>query len=181
MTTRDTLLTTTEDLVRTRGLNGFSYADLSKRIGIRKASIHHHFPKKADLALATLRAYSEGIFARLDEIANMKEGAEAKLGAYLALYRAALGAGDQTCLCVAYALDRAALSPPVELALAEFHARSLDWLAEVLAPVVAEPKAAAAEVLALVEGAQILARATGKIELFDEAVGPLKARYKVKG
>ncbi|WP_436718796.1 hypothetical protein [Escherichia coli] len=27
---------------------GFSYADLEKEIGIRKASIHHHFPRKTD-------------------------------------------------------------------------------------------------------------------------------------
>ena len=32
------------NLIMTRGYNGFSYADIAEAVGIRKASIHHHFP-----------------------------------------------------------------------------------------------------------------------------------------
>jgi TetR/AcrR family transcriptional repressor of nem operon len=31
------------------GYNGFSHADIAEAIGIRKASIHYHFPTKVDL------------------------------------------------------------------------------------------------------------------------------------
>ncbi|HIE19064.1 TPA: TetR/AcrR family transcriptional regulator, partial [Candidatus Bathyarchaeota archaeon] len=34
------------------GYGGFSYSDLSKALGITKASIHHHFPSKEELGLA---------------------------------------------------------------------------------------------------------------------------------
>lgn len=43
-----------QELLEERGYNGFSYADLEKALGIRKASIHHHFPKKDDLIAAIL-------------------------------------------------------------------------------------------------------------------------------
>jgi len=41
--TRTRILDTAEQLVRTRGYYGFSYADIADRIGISKPSIHHHF------------------------------------------------------------------------------------------------------------------------------------------
>lgn len=44
--TRDRLLNEASLLMRMRGYSAFSYADLSKIIGITKASIHHHFPTK---------------------------------------------------------------------------------------------------------------------------------------
>jgi len=47
--TKEKLLEVAYDLVRKNGVNGMSYKDLSEAVGIRKASIHYHFPKKDDL------------------------------------------------------------------------------------------------------------------------------------
>ena len=48
---------TAHDLMAERGYFGFSYADIAETVGIRKASIHHHFPSKVDLVVATLKEY----------------------------------------------------------------------------------------------------------------------------
>jgi TetR/AcrR family transcriptional repressor of nem operon len=48
---------TAHDLIAERGYFGFSYADIAETVGIRKASIHHHFPSKVDLVVATLKEY----------------------------------------------------------------------------------------------------------------------------
>lgn len=48
---------TAHDLIAERGYFGFSYADIAEIVGIRKASIHHHFPSKVDLVVATLKEY----------------------------------------------------------------------------------------------------------------------------
>jgi TetR/AcrR family transcriptional regulator, transcriptional repressor for nem operon len=45
------------DLIARRGYFGFSYADIAEVVGIRKASIHHHFPSKVDLVVATLKEH----------------------------------------------------------------------------------------------------------------------------
>ena len=47
--TRKKILDIAEELILTRGYNGFSYQDISTSIGIRKASIHYHYPAKEDL------------------------------------------------------------------------------------------------------------------------------------
>ena len=39
-------------LLQTKGFESFSYQDLSTALGITKASIHHHFPRKEDLGVA---------------------------------------------------------------------------------------------------------------------------------
>ena len=65
MNTRTSLLDSAEQAVRQRGYNGFSYADLAREIGIRKASIHHHFPTKADLGLALIERYNQNFFSKL--------------------------------------------------------------------------------------------------------------------
>ncbi|EJP4955223.1 TetR/AcrR family transcriptional regulator, partial [Escherichia coli] len=46
MSTYDKILRQTDTLIQQSGFLGFSYADLAEVIGIRKASIHHHFPGK---------------------------------------------------------------------------------------------------------------------------------------
>ena len=57
--TKSALLAEAEVLIRTQGYAAFSYADLSERVGIRKASIHHHFPTKELLGAALIDAYLE--------------------------------------------------------------------------------------------------------------------------
>ena len=52
--TRQTLVHRGLDFVHQKGYVDFSYADLSRAIGIRKASIHHHFPGKSDLSQAMI-------------------------------------------------------------------------------------------------------------------------------
>ena len=54
--------------MQTRGLNAMSYADVSARVGITNASLHYHFPAKADLASRADQRYSERFFAALDDI-----------------------------------------------------------------------------------------------------------------
>lgn len=53
--TRTKILDVAEDLIQRVGLNAMSYQHISDSVGIRKASIHHHFPKKDDLVDELLR------------------------------------------------------------------------------------------------------------------------------
>ena len=50
--TREDLLDVAQDLVQKRGLNAVSFQDLSDAVGIRKASVHHHFGNKAVMVQA---------------------------------------------------------------------------------------------------------------------------------
>lgn len=57
MNTKTNLLNSAERVARTRGFDGFSYADLAADVGTIKASIHHHFASKAALAVTLMNRY----------------------------------------------------------------------------------------------------------------------------
>ncbi len=184
MDTRLALLDSAERAARQRGFDAFSYADLAKEVGIRKASIHYHFPMKADLAFGLIERYAARFTETLAEIETEHASAGAKLRAYTQVYREALAGGEQVCLCVALSAGRDSLSEPVLAELNQFHADSVAWLERVFeagredASVngVIEPAAEAAATLALMEGAQLVARAAKDITLFDQAVTAFLAR-----
>ena len=56
-TTHEMLLTAAADLLQRVGYASFSYRDLAKVVGIRSASIHYHFPAKADLGIALVERF----------------------------------------------------------------------------------------------------------------------------
>lgn len=184
MNTRTALLDSAERAARQRGYDGFSYADLASDIGIRKASIHHHFPKKADLALELIDRYAKRFADQLSEIAAVEPNAAAKLRAYHALYRDALGAGTQLCLCVAFSAGRDSLTEPVLDQLNTFHAESIAWLTRIFEEGAVDGSVAnltdatddARATLALMEGAQLLARAAADLSLFDQATAAFLSR-----
>lgn len=47
--TKTKILDVAEELIQSVGVNAMSYKHISDAVGIRKASVHHHFPKKEDL------------------------------------------------------------------------------------------------------------------------------------
>jgi len=108
--TRTALMDLAEHTVRSRGFDGFSYADLAEAIGIRKASIHYHFPTKAKLSEALIERYQTSLQQGLTEIDAAHASAGARLKALIALYRGALHDGQTVCLCVAFSTCRESLS-----------------------------------------------------------------------
>src|SRR5580693_3627241 len=84
--TAERILDTAERLVQTQGFNGFSYADIAAALDIRKASIHHHFPTKADLVRRLMARYQATFSAALEEIALAPGDSPSKLGRYVDLY-----------------------------------------------------------------------------------------------
>jgi len=184
MDTRTALLDSAERVARARGYEGFSYADLAKEVGIRKASIHYHFPKKADLAQALIARYRINFFENIEKISTDNQTGGARLKAYLNLYKTGLSNCDALCLCVAFSVGPESLSSPVLKELETFHGDSLIWLASVFELGVhdgsimssASPENEAAATMALVEGAQLLARSANKISYFDRSLEQLLSR-----
>ncbi|NNU16730.1 TetR/AcrR family transcriptional regulator [Parvularcula sp. ZS-1/3] len=186
MSTRIQILDAGEQLARARGLEAFSYADLEKAVGIRKASIHHHFKSKADLALALIERYSERFADALRDIEDAHVTPQERLRAFTGLYRDALAGGEQVCLCVAFAAGRESLPGTVALATRSFQEMALAWLEvtfnELNTPEFPDdPQDEAAAFLALLEGAQIMARGASDPALFDAAIRPFIRRLGVTG
>jgi len=125
------ILDIAEQLAQTRGFNGFSYADIAKKLDVTKASLHYHFPTKSDLGRALVIRY-EGAFQRaLEEIGRSKGDAWQRLQSYMKLYDVVMR-NDRMCLCGMLAAEIATLPAPMRGELRRFFKTNERWLAEVL-------------------------------------------------
>src|SRR5437764_5137295 len=98
------ILDVAERLVQSRGFNGFSYADVAAELGITKASLHYHFPGKAELGEALIGRYAGRFADALEQIDRRGGDAHAKLEAYAGVYAEVLRA-RRMCLCGMLAAD----------------------------------------------------------------------------
>jgi TetR/AcrR family transcriptional regulator, transcriptional repressor for nem operon len=172
--TAEHILDIAEHLVQTRGFNAFSYADVSKALGIRKASLHHHFVTKAELGAALLARYRRNFADALRRIEGAGPGAMARLQAYVALYGRVLRR-NRMCLCGMLASDLATLPRPMREGVAAFFAENEAWLARVLEEGRRQGEirfdGGAASLASLfvssLEGGMLLARGRGRAQPFD--------------
>lgn len=183
MDTRDLLLTHATELVRTRGYNGFSYADLAAVIGIRKASIHHHFPTKADLGIAIVETYSDAFRIALEAISTNDGEALEQLRQYVNLYRQSL-VGGMGCLCGTLASEIDVVPPAVGEGVKQFMDMNLRWIHDVLrrgqetGEIRGEhdPDAASRLLLSICQGALLVFRVRQDVASFDRAVDSVFSR-----
>ncbi|MEL7130838.1 MAG: TetR/AcrR family transcriptional regulator [Pseudomonadota bacterium] len=182
--TKAQLLTEAETFARQRGFDGFSFADLAHNAGIRKASVHYHFPAKADLSLALIDHYREVFMDRLHQITATETTASARLLQFVDLYRQASEGGRSLCLCVALSVTQSALPTDSTAALAAFHRDVIGWLEAVFRlggrdgsiRQISDPRAEAQATMAQIEGAQIMARAAGHPARFEAGIATLVGR-----
>jgi TetR/AcrR family transcriptional repressor of nem operon len=179
-TTEDNIVETGTRLAQTLGFNAFSYADIAEVVGIRKASIHHHFPAKADLGVAMVAAYRSNFTLSRQRVDKHAGSAVSRLQRYAGLYRASL-LDERMCLCGMLASDAATLPEPIKLQVSAFFAENVAWLARTMDEGRATGELSfdgtsadrAKMMLAALQGALLLARAMGDRAFFDTAVHEL--------
>lgn len=121
-------------LMTLRGYNGFSFADVAVAVGIRKASVHHHFPAKADLAVAVVEQSRALIRARAAEFGTGAVSAVAALRGYTDYWERCIGDGSASfCLAAVLAAEAPSLPAAVRAAVRAHFCDLMDWLAAVLA------------------------------------------------
>jgi len=94
--TAERLMDLAEAHIRNAGYAGFSFRDLAAEIGIKSASVHHHFPTKATMAAAVARRYADRFFAAVARRPN--ETAEDAIAAYRSTFKAVLDRDGRMCL-----------------------------------------------------------------------------------
>lgn len=84
--TRTKILDVADDLVQRLGVNAMSYQHISDAVGIRKASIHHHFPKKDNLVDELLERCAVTYGEKYQQIVDGVEQAPDKLRKLAAVF-----------------------------------------------------------------------------------------------
>lgn len=184
-TTYDEILRSARSLLIEGGYNGFSYADIAKVVGIRNASIHHHFPSKSDLVRTLVARYREEAETGIAELERQVPAAADQLRAYIGYWEACIAdASAPFCVCALLASQIPVLPEEVTLEV-RAHFRTLSgWLTSVLERgsrqgglhVTGPAKAEAEGFMACVHGAMLSARAYGDPRMFGVITGPLLKR-----
>jgi TetR/AcrR family transcriptional regulator, transcriptional repressor for nem operon len=187
--TKTLILDVAQDLIQRLGVNGMSYQDISESIGIRKASIHTHFPKKDDLLTALLERYGDRFLRIVDGILASSDAPEVKLRRYCGLFEATLSSGnqDKACLYAMLGSELATLNYPLVEQVRSFYQANEKRLVILLNAghqdgsfrFTGDAQAMASLIFGLLEGGMLIARVQGGATQFHRVIEQLL--YLIKG
>ncbi len=168
---REELLASASNLIQRVGVNGCSYGALAHELGISSPSIHHYFRTKDDLIGAVAARYRTDFAAHVAAI-DTGDAVE-DIVAFADLFDAT-AKRESMCLCGSVASDWLTVGELARTEVRAFFADQVAWLCARLADGVAsgsidpgdEVEATARMLLAVLQGAMLLARAG------DDAASP---------
>ena len=164
------ILDAAERHMRSGGFDAVSFRDLAAEVGIKSASVHYHFPQKADLGEAVVHRYTRHILAALGAPDDPSESVRSRIERLCAVYRAAVLDDGLVCLCCVLGAESLKLPDQVADAVNAYFTGLLDWTTQALAAEnqgdSATDRPNAAQIVAGLQGAMILALATKRPELF---------------
>ncbi|WP_142911200.1 TetR/AcrR family transcriptional regulator, partial [Klebsiella pneumoniae] len=176
------IMINTRQLLTAGGYKSFSYADLAERVGIRKASIHHHFPGKEDLVKAVVQEYRAEARAGMAAMDRQIDDPLAKVKGYADFWSACIKDGTSPfCICVMLAVELPSLPAEIAAEVTGHFSDLSDWLAALLRAGEARgifllnetAEAEARTLMAGIHGAMLAARAFNNPAVFDQIASPL--------
>ncbi len=164
---REIILDSAEIRMRTVGYNGFSTREIANLVGIKAASVHYHFPSKADLGVAVTQRYCTRFFEALGEPSH----SPAPIKHFATLFHNALINDKKLCLCLILGAETSSLPETMNQETNHFFKHNLEWLEEALISSQSlseqQAKEKAAVILASFEGALLLSNSLSNPALFD--------------
>ncbi len=155
-----------ELLIQQNGYNGFSYDDIAQQVGLKKPSIHHHFPTKANLVTMVVERYTLRFAKLLKEIDEKCPTAVNKLDAYIDLFSKTFAANRRLCVCGMLGAESDVLPQEIQEPVAKFFELNRVWLGQIFTQGIKtaefrtelSPDAQALYLLSSLEGAMIVGR-----------------------
>ena len=172
----DQVLDAAEQRMRAGGYHAVSFRDLATDVGFRSASVHNHFPQKADLGAALVSRYRERFLSGLMRSRDLPP--DGRLRAFCDAYRQAFRAADAVCLCGMLGAESHGLPENVGAAVRDFFAANIAWVADCLPPGLPadQRRDEAAGIVATLQGAMMLAATFRDPALLDRSISQVLAR-----
>jgi TetR/AcrR family transcriptional repressor of nem operon len=173
--TKQKILMTARKMVQSRGYQALSFREIGKAVGVKSASIHYHFPTKGDLGSALAREYTEELVGYLEKQLASSEDQKKFFRSYTDVFRNTLLNQNRMCLCGIMAAERDELPAEVRSEVEKFNQANVRFLSTALA---LGPSGSSAKnnqkraltIFAGIEGAQLVARGSGDVKVFDDIV-----------
>lgn len=176
------IISYTRQLLTSGGYQSFSFADISAKVNIRKASIHHHFPSKAELVKVVVTEYREEARAGMQAMSQQMNDPVAELQAYVDYWASCIREGSSPfCICAMLAVELPTLPAEVAREVSGHFSDLTEWLTSLLRRGESEkrlrlpvsPADEASLLMATVHGAMLSARAFNDADIFRRIVQPL--------
>ncbi len=167
--TREQIIDKAFQLMLQRGMNGFSYRDIAKPLGVKNAAIHYHFPNKTDLIKALIDENHQLLRRSTSEFMAYGGKARTQLEGLFAFTMNQCNCGRPICMVGALAIDYDELSDELKAANNRFMKDSVNWLTRVMEVgrkqeefhFGGDAMSKAVSILAMIQGARQLARIHG--------------------
>ncbi|MGY4478665.1 TetR/AcrR family transcriptional regulator [Bradyrhizobium sp. USDA 3364] len=176
---REAILAAAKRTAQARGYGGLNFRDLADDVGIKAASIYHHFPSKADLGAAVARRYWEDTAAQLESMLAETPDPVRCLRRYPEVFRKALENNNRMCLCSFMSAEVDDLPDAVRQEVQSFADVNVAWLGKLLVAArlvnARKSEQRARAIFAAVAGAQLMARSRGDISLYDSLIDSYRA------
>ena len=178
---REKILGAAKELAQAKGYGGLNFRDLAATVGIKSASVYHHFPSKADLGAAVARRYGEDTLTRLERMATSSKEPIQAIRKYPEIFRTTLQNENRMCLCSFMSAEYDDLPAGVQREVQTFTDINVTWLARQLVEAKIETKKKgeqrAFSIFAAVAGAQLVARSRSDLKVFDSLI----SNYRLTG
>ena len=178
----DEIVTAASRMLRERGIEGTSVADLMQAAGLTHGGFYRHFDSKEALVAEAAQSIYDNLVQGLATKAEKTTEAEAiadYVEKYLARYHVSHpGAG---CVMAALGVEAAREGADVQRVFANGTQRTIDKLAAGLSGTPAERRAKAIRTLASLVGAVVIARAVGDGALSEEVLAANREALAVAG
>jgi TetR/AcrR family transcriptional repressor of nem operon len=174
LSSKEAILAAARRTAQAHGYSGLNFRDLADQVGIKAASIYHHFPSKADLGAAVARRYREDTAAELESMLAETSDPFRCLQQYPDIFRKSLENNNRMCLCSFMAAEYDDLPEAVKKEVQTFADVNVAWLSRMLSAAAVvnsgESERRARAIFAAVAGAQLMARSRSDISLFDSLI-----------
>ena len=185
--TADRILDAGQELIQTGGFSAMSFQDIASEVGIRKPSIIHHFPTKAELGVAIIRRYRDTFAAQLQQISEdpAKSSWDA-LEFYFSPYLFLASTPDKVCLCGALAGEIPVLPEVMRVEVKQFIEAHQRWLEEILREgvergelmLIDSSKSLSRVIFNSLQGSLLVRRSTEDVSQLKEIINALRKLVK---
>ena len=185
--TADRILDAGQELIQTGGFSAMSFQDIASEVGIRKPSIIHHFPTKAELGVAIIRRYRDTFAAQLQQISEdpAKSSWDA-LEFYFSPHLFLASTRDKVCLCGALAGEIPVLPEVMRVEVKQFIEAHQRWLEEILREgvergelvLIDSPKSLSRVIFNSLQGSLLVRRSTGDVSQLKEIINAMRKLVK---
>ncbi|NQY21212.1 MAG: TetR/AcrR family transcriptional regulator [Campylobacteraceae bacterium] len=185
ISTRDKIILVSEDLIQKIGVSAMSYQNISDEIGIKKASIHHHFTKKDILIKELVNKCTDVYVEKYKNIIKSDINSVQKLEKIADLFSKTLKEG-KVCIFGILSADINIIDNETKIALEDSLAKTINLFSEIFTEGKNDKSlnfnessdVCAYTFFSTLQGLQIVSRVSMNTEAFDNSIKALIYSWK---